>query len=627
MLEDHIGRLWVGVDNGLYLFHEGRFTSIPNADGKPVGLVSGMTEDSNHDIWVQASRIRFRQLIRISHDKVLEVHTPPEVPPSYSVYSGVDGSLWLNPIAGGLSRYKGGNLDTALLDHSAYLGPIRSLFLDPDGSVWGSARLGLVAWRNGRLELLSERNGLPCAMINSVSEDASGALWLYAQCGLIKIERPEIERWWKAPSVKISSQVFDRSSGAQPANSSFLPAAARSLDGRLWFVNDSVLQMIDPNHLDTNALAPPVHIQQLVADHKDISPTPDIRLPPLTKDLEIDYTALSFVMPQRVRFRYKLEGHDGQWQDGNTRRATFYTNLEPGTYRFLITACNDRGVWNNDGAALSFLILPAWYQTVWFRLLSILFVALLCYTFYLLKLRQYATTMRVRFNERLDERTQIARNLHDTLLQTIQGSKLVADHAKNDLSDVAKTENYLNTLSEWLERASIEGRTALESLRAGTTETNNLAEAILALIEDLKTKSDVTISMSVRGAPREMHPVVRQEVCLIAHEAIGNACRHSGGRSIRISLAYDHDVTLRVQDDGRGIDTTILNAGRPGHFGLLGMNERASRIGATLIISASQGVGTEVTLLVPGNVVFKPNDNLIDSWAQKFMNLFRPPPS
>src|SRR5260370_11560093 len=180
--------------------------------------------------------------------------------------------------------------------------------------------------------------------------------------------------------------------------------------------------MIDPYHLTGNALVPPVHIEEVIADRENYSPRQDLRLPPRTRDLEIDYTALSFVVPQKVRFRYKLEGRDAAWQDPGTRRQAFYSDLRPGKYRFRVIACNHEGVWNDIGAALDFSVAHAWYQTNWFRALCLISAALMPCVSYRLLVAQFSRAIGTRFDERLAERTRMARDLHDTFLQTIQRS-------------------------------------------------------------------------------------------------------------------------------------------------------------------------------------------------------------
>jgi hypothetical protein len=221
-----------------------------------------------------------------------------------------------------------------------------------------------------------------------------------------------------------------------------------------------------------------VEISALVADGKTYPLEPAIHLPPLTRDLEIDYTALSYVVPQKVRFRYRLEGHDTGWQEPGTRRQAFYNDLRPRKYRFHVIACNNDGVWNDIGATLDFSVAPAWYQTNWFLLLCVLTGTLLLWALYRLRVRQIARILGVRFDERLAEHTRMARELHDTFLQTIQGSKLVAAHALKRSDDRVRMVRALEQLADWLGRATEEGRAALNSLRISTTQRNDLAQAL-----------------------------------------------------------------------------------------------------------------------------------------------------
>lgn len=328
-------------------------------------------------------------------------------------------------------------------------------------------------------------------------------------------------------------------------------------------------------------------------------------LPPLKTELEIDYTALSFVVPHKVKFRYKLEGQDSDWHDAGTRRQAFYNNLRPGIYRFRMAACNNSGVWNEAGTRLDFSIAPAWYLTRAFRFLCIIAGILLVWAVYRVRIRQVENAMSVRFDERLAERTRMARELHDSLLQTIQGSKLVTDDALEKSSDSVRMRGALEQLSEWLGRAAEEGRAALNSLRTSTTERNDLAEGFRRAIEECRLHSPIQASFAVAGQTQDMHPVVRDEVFRIGYEAIRNACAHSRGSRMEVELTYAHDLTVRVADNGVGIDPSVLNHGRDAHFGLQGMRERAARIGAKLTIVSSAESGTQITAIVPGSVVFR----------------------
>jgi signal transduction histidine kinase len=390
----------------------------------------------------------------------------------------------------------------------------------------------------------------------------------------------------------------------------------------LWFANGVVLQMIDPGHLAGNALAPPVHVEEVIADRKNYSPRQDLRLPPLTRDLEIDYTALSFVAPQKVRFRYKLEGRDAAWQEPGTRRQAFYSDLRPGKYRFRVIACNNEGVWNDVGAALDFSVAPAWYQTNWFRALCLISAGLMVCVIYRLRVRQIARVIGARFDERLAERTRMARDLHDTFLQTIQGSKLVADDALEPSSDLVRMRRALEQVSVWLARATQEGRAALNSLRTATTQTNDLAEALRRVTQDGVIRSSMTVTFSVVGDAREIHPIVRDEIYRIGYEAIRNACTHSGASQLEVELIYAHDLTLRVSDNGIGIDPAIADKGKDGHFGLQGMRERAARIGGNLTLESSSSSGTEIRLVVPGGII-SPRMPVRRSPLTRIRSLFR----
>jgi signal transduction histidine kinase len=486
-----------------------------------------------------------------------------------------------------------------------------------DGTVMGARMDGLIGWRNGTTRTLTEKNGLPCGGVYTFTFDAQGTAWLYTQCGLVNIADAELRKWWeRGDATIVEVNVFDALDGVRPGLSSFQPRATRSADGRLWFANETVVQMIDPARQAGNAIPPPVHIEQVIADRKRYPFTPIVHLPPLTSDLEIDYVGLSFVAPQKVRFRYRLEGRDPAWQEPGTRRQAFYNDLRPGTYRFRVIASNNDGLWNEQGAALEIVIPPAWYQTKAFVVLCVISAALGMWALYQLRMRQVARALNARFDERLAERLRMARDLHDTLLQTVQGSKMVVDNALHRPDDGGMRQA-MQQVSVWLGQASAEGRAAVNALRASTLEKNDLAEAFRRALEDCGRQGSCEASLSVTGAAREMHPMVRDEVYRIGYEAIRNACTHSGGNRLDVSLSYARDLVLRISDNGVGIDPAVARAGKEGHFGLQGMRERAGRIGAKLTVESSVGSGTAIKLHVPGRVVFqKPAANLFTRLAR-----------
>ncbi|MDI3288017.1 triple tyrosine motif-containing protein [Polyangium sp. 15x6] len=361
---------------------------------------------------------------------------------------------------------------------------------------------------------------------------------------------------------------------------------------------------MDPRRIVRNTMPPPVVIRAVNADDRAYAPRGDVSLPPLTRTLRIDYTALSLTIPERVRFRYRLEGWETDWHDASTRRTAFYTDLSPGRYAFRVLACNNDGVWNETGATLAFIVAPAWYQTIWFQALVAMGLVLSVVALYRMRVRQVSAALSARFDERLAERTRLARELHDTLLQTVQGSKMVADDALEDTADAERLRRAIERLSAWLGRAVVEGRAALNSLRTSTVEGNDLAESFRTADDDPAKPPAMTVSVVVHGEPRELHPIVRDEIYRIGYEAMRNAYTHSGATRLEVELSYGHDFTLRITDDGTGIDPAVAGSGKRGRFGLPGMRERAANIGGALTIDSSSA-GTRITLAVPGRSVFR----------------------
>jgi len=379
LLEDRAGRLWVGVDRELSVFEQGQFKKIPTRDSSPLGAVRAMTEDVDGSIWVVTNDpiTDHHRLLRFQDLRISEEISSPQLPAINALAPDPDGGVWIGLASGGLARVRNGQMEL-LPFSSPHDGPVNGLLVNSDASILAATTSGLVGWRNGPLQTLTVRNGLPCDVIYGLISDSKATLWLYASCGVIAIPNGELQRWWQSPGATVKSRLFDVFDGARPMSTPFKPNASESPDGRLWFANQNVVQMIDPAHLDSNPILPPVHIEEIIADRKNYAPRDGLRLPALTRDLEIDYTALSFVAPQKVHFRYKLEDHDSEWQDPGTRREAFYTDLRPGNYRFRVIASNNDGVWNEEGATLAFSVAAAWYQTWWFRGASLAaFLALL----------------------------------------------------------------------------------------------------------------------------------------------------------------------------------------------------------------------------------------------------------
>jgi signal transduction histidine kinase len=307
-------------------------------------------------------------------------------------------------------------------------------------------------------------------------------------------------------------------------------------------------------------------------------------------------------VPEKMRFRYRLEEVDKDWQDAGTRREAFYTRLGPGEYHFRVIACNNDGVWNEAGAHLDFNIAPAWYQTTWFHTLyAIAFLALL-WSVYQLRLHQLQRQFNIKVEERVGERTRIARELHDTLLQSFQGLLMRFQAVSNELEEGEPKQELDETIDQ-AAQAITEARDSVQGLRSSVMESNDLAAAIGSLGKELAAAASRPPEFTVQGEGlrRSLHPILRDEVYRVAEEALRNAFQHSDARRIEVEIRYDErQFRLRVRDDGKGMDPNLLvGDGRAGHFGLRGMRERAERAGGTLTVWSELKSGTEVELSIP----------------------------
>jgi signal transduction histidine kinase len=443
-------------------------------------------------------------------------------------------------------------------------------------------------------------------------EDDARSVWLYLACGLVRIGWSELDAWASNPKQTIHATVFDRSDGvtSHRLSAGYNSVVAKSSDGKLWFVRNVGLSVIDPHHLAFNKLPPPVHIEHVTADGKIYDAANGLRLPARTRNLAIDYTALSLVAPEKMRFRYLLEGQDRDWKEVINDRQVQYSNLLPGSYRFRVVASNNSGVWNEAGATLEFSIAPAFHQTRWFQAaMAFSFVALL-WAAYQLRVAQLARQFNRTLDARVSERTRIARELHDTLLQSFHGLLLQFQTAAYLLPErPAEAREQLDGAIVHAANAITEGRNAVQSLRTSTVERNDLAVAIRILGEELArnpSAQPLTFSVGVEGETRDLHPIARDEIFKVAAEALRNAYRHAHASRVEVEIRYNkQQLRLRVRDDGRGIDPAVLSGQEvEGHYGLRGMSERATLIGGRVTVWSEAGAGTEVELVIPARTVY-----------------------
>ena len=482
---------------------------------------------------------------------------------------------------------------------------LNELLADGADTLWVSTgSKGLYRWKDKKWETLSALNGLPCDDVDSMIEDRSGSLWVDLACGFIRIPKSEIDQWESHRDYRPKYTFFGASDGARPGYSTFSPSTARSPSGQLWFVNDSALLMVDPDHLEHNPVPPPVQILEMSADRVTYPISGTVRLPALTRDISIAYAGLSLRLPKAVRFRYQLSSVDKDWQDVGGRRQAFYMNLRPGRYTFRVIACNNDGVWNMTGDQFTFVILPAFYQTAWFRALVFLGSLLLIWIIFRLRVRAATALVESRMGERLMERDRIARELHDTLLQGFQGLLLQLQTA---IRRIPVSEPERGTALRALDRGDeilLEGRERVRDLRSHEGSSGPLVEMLEKVVDNLQTEALPVVDLTILGEPRTIQLFAAEEVSLFAREALSNAIRHSHGTHVQCELHFQaKNVSLIVQDNGNGIPLGTSTGAQKGHWGLQGMRERSAKLNAKMNIETGES-GTRIQLLVPRGVAY-----------------------
>jgi signal transduction histidine kinase/ligand-binding sensor domain-containing protein len=610
LFEDAKGRLWVSTHGGIAYFENERFNPV---DGVPRG-VQAFAGDAAGNIWLSHDD----HLIHIvDHDIVEKIPWPSlgRATPAVLLRSDpVRRGLWLGFRDGTGVAYFQKNRIVASYDVTQGLGrgTVGSLHVDGEGAVWVATEGGLSRIQDGRVHTLTAKNGLPCDAVNWMIEDDDDAVWLYTACGLARIARKELNEW--AAEVeqtthlgsRVSPLILDNADGVRihAAPGGYTPQVGKSPDGRIWFLPWDGVSVIDPRHLLFNAVPPPVHIEQITANGQTYPAMSGLRLPPRVRDLAIDFTALSFAAPENVRFRYILEGQDPDWKEVVNDRRVQYSNLRPGDYHFRVLASNNSGVWNQTGTTMTFSIAPAYYQRLWFQTSGAVAILGMLWAVHLLRVRHLVRQFTLTVEARVAERTRIARELHDTLLQSFHGLLLLFEAAFRYLPD--RPEQARHTLQRALEKsveATTEARDAVQNLRSSIFDSLELVRRLRHVAESVsidRAGRGPAIHVAAHGTPRALEPVVANEVYRIASEALHNAVRHARAQQIGVEVCCDErQLRVRVRDDGKGFEEPQRSERADGHFGVAGMHERAKVVGGVLEVWTKPGAGTGVDLRIP----------------------------
>jgi signal transduction histidine kinase/ligand-binding sensor domain-containing protein len=603
---DPAGVTWIMSDS-LGQWKDGKFRRVAQS---PDGLSGSfgawqVAGDKLGTLWAFSDGYGFFSL---DHHRWKAWATPPEVAKQRvaDMFSDSTGLIWVSTYEGDIITMDKGNIVDYPVKPDSPLRNVRAFAEHAPHEIWAGGAGGLVLIDRGHFRVIRPAALDSLEDVTGIVDAGNEGLWLNTAGGVIHVTRGEADRALQDPSYRFQGERFDSFDGLPGQTQAIdpFPKAIQGTDGRIWFVATRGVAWVDPKDIPRNALPPPVSITSVSADGSRYPRLADLRLPAHTANVQIDYSALSLSVPERVRFRYKLDGIDKGWQDVDTRRQAYYSNLGPGSYRFQVIACNNDGVWNQAGATLTFAIAPAFDQTAWFKALCILAAAGAVWALYWLRLRQATMRMHQRLGVQMEERERIAHELHDTLLQTFQGL-IFRFQAVNDLLPEGKAKHQLEHALQRADEAMREGRSTVYDLRSSASTTNDLAQAVRALGAELATEDSATFDVVVEGPARDLQPIVRDEIYRITCEALRNAFNHARAKQIETEITYGERLfRVRVRDDGEGIPTTILEEGRPGHYGLAGIRERAKQIGGTLEIWSQAGAGTEIELSVDGAVAY-----------------------
>lgn len=644
ILQGRDGAMWLGTDapGGLVRLKDGKATRLGKREGLTSDGVRSLAEGWDGAIWIGT----YAGLNRFQEGKIKRFTSKQGLTSEdiYSLLQGADGSVWIGTNAGGLNQLKGdrissypktdglphvtvtwllegrgGNLwigtrrGLAVLKDGGITSPlvggdspdfaVRCFFEDADGSIWiGTAGSGLKRLKDGKLASITTKKGLFHDTVYRILDDGLGHFWMSCNKGVFRADKRELAGVADGTRRAIHCVAYGIPDGmlSDECNGGSQPAGWKTRDGKLWFPTIQGVAVVDPAHLVMNNLPPPVHIESVEINQQPVDPSSLVHVPAGAKSLEIHCTALSFLVPERVRFKYLMEGFDSDWIEAGTRRTAYYTSLPPGTFRFHVRACNNDGVWNMDGASILFKVAPHYYQTLWFYglcgLLAISLGAIIQRHFHQVRIHELEMQNRV-----LDERHRLARDVHDQLSQTMTGLLLQLEAAGHALLlGPERCRPYLDRAGELAREGIAETRRTIQGLRATALDDGELVSALEAIALRLIEGTEVQVIVGQMGVPFPLPRTVEDDLFRVGQEGITNALRHGHARRIEVFLTWEEDgLRLAINDDGLGLDApqdpSVPSAG----LGLSGMWERISTDKGTLKVGNRSEGGTVVEVFIP----------------------------
>jgi signal transduction histidine kinase/ligand-binding sensor domain-containing protein len=646
---DPQGNAWFGPwDGGLFRLSNGQVEPI---------TVSGLKDDAVYSIagsageiwvaWKYSGVTRLRPRGDTFQDLTYTTRNGLAQNSVYSIYLAPDGTVWAGTINQGLSRFRDNTWHTFTTQDGLPSNRISVVTGNAAGDIFvgtpnGLAQFKPAEFKNDTWVAYTARDGLPPGAIESLLFDSSGTLWIGTAKGISFLRAGAIHVPLAAPDplygeilgiaenngwlwittgnhvlrvkcTALLNDVFEpgdyREFGVTDGLAS-VEGVKRSRSvvtdnrGRVWFSLNQGISVLPASAFSQPAFPMAIRLDGMLVDGKLVAPGGQIRVPSGQRRLTFQYGAVNVSNPEGVRYRYRLNPVDSGWSEPTALREVDYTNISPGRFTFHVEARNPDGVPSQEEATMIFDVEPAFWQDHRYQLAAIAALSLLAWYLYRLRLRQMTDRAELRHSERLAERTRVARDLHDTLLQSFQGLMLRLQ-VVDDMLPQGKAKDALEQTLDRADQAIAEGRNAVYDLRSSPVTATDLAQALRMLGDELTTPDAAAFRLVVEGPVRDMPEIIRDELYRITREALRNAFSHARAQQIEVELIYAEGLLrVRVRDDGAGIAPAILEEGRPGHYGLPGMRERARTIGAKLAIWSGIGAGTEIELSIPGSLAY-----------------------
>ncbi len=641
VVQDRKGRMWTASEKGLQVLESGKWRSVPLP--VPTQFVYSIAVDSLGHVWVNTRSGRLLKSRPDSDQFALESWFPPTL--VWVMHSGSDGTFWIGSNKGliplrrnarpsfspittlsnndiraiaedkngvlwvgtsfGLNAIMGDSVRHYMADEGLANPVVTALYAEQNGDLWIGGYGGLVRMRNGKFFRFNK--ALTEDLVACIMDDGLGYFWLGRTQGLVRVKKDDLHLYAEGKIAAVPVSRFDKSDGlytTEVGTHLISPAAWRSSDGRLWFTSHLGLAVVNPRNIRVNTVAPPVVIETFMVDREPVAQGAGLRLSHSVRDLQIDYTAPSFVNPKGVRYLYKLAERDQDWVDARNKRTAFFSNLEPGTYTFRVIAANEDGLWNPTGASLSFTIVPPFWATWWFRSGALLLVLALAYSLYRWRLmriieeqrKQEAFTLQLIQNQE-NERQRIAAELHDGLGQSII---VVKNRALLGLQPDAASgvkEEQLKEISTLASRALKEIRQIAHNLRPVNLSRFGLTESIQSLVDEVAVTTPVKITSRIDEIDGLLDADGQMHFFRVVQEGLANLTKHAGATSAELRITYDDKILCVIEDDGKGFDTSDP-ATKQGH-GRRNIEYRVGILGGTVVFESAPNNGTKLIITVP----------------------------